>query len=607
MSIASLYPSINPSLLLDFANSKVLDSRVTFTRTTTATYYDGVTTAKAEENLLTYSQEFDNAAWSKALVTITSNATTAPDGTSTADLAVANTTNGDHSVVQSFTFPADTTLTISCYMKAAGYDYGVIRHYSAGNGDVWASFNLSTGAVDSNSSGVTASITSVGSSWYRCVMTKTYSSATSGNSYGIRVANAGGIGTPFAGNGTSGIYIWGAQLEQRSSVTAYTATTTQAITNYIPVLQTASAGQARFDHNPTTGESLGLLIEEARTNLATYSADFSNAAWTKNSLSITSNTIVAPDGTLTGDKFIANSSATYHYGSQNTGSVSAPWTFSCYAKAGEYSRVGFAYTNTGYVFFNLLTGVQEGTVGGGITSTSITAVGNGWYRISFTSTSTASGANVGIYLFNGSYSSGEPTFSGDGFSGAFIWGGQLEAGSFATSYIPNLSTGSTTRNADAASMTGTNFSSWFNNGEGTVYFEAQPMYVGTGVSGLNAIAWDGSVNNLISAGQNGGMGQATAADFYIATNNVTQTYVSSTSISTSSAFKIVGAYEFNNSSAYLNATIMGSLDTSCTIPVVNQLKIDGNLGYTNRANGWVRKLSYYPQRLSATNLAALTT
>ena len=615
MSIASLYPSINPSLLLDFANSKVLDSRVTFTRTTTATYYDGVTTAKAEENLLTYSQEFDNAAWSKALVTITSNATTAPDGTSTADLAVANTTNGDHSVVQSFTFPADTTLTISCYMKAAGYDYGVIRHYSAGNGDVWASFNLSTGAVDSNSSGVTASITSVGSSWYRCVMTKTYSSATSGNSYGIRVANAGGIGTPFAGNGTSGIYIWGAQLEQRSSATAYTATTTQAITNYIPVLQTASAGQARFDHNPTTGESLGLLIEEARTNLATYSADFSNAAWTKSGGSITLNGNVAPDGTVSADIFVENTSnSTHELGQAFTiNMTSTAYTMSIYVKANGRTRGSIFMVAPGPTYqqfgcnFNLT--AQTATVssanGGVASSATITPVGNDWYRITATGYTTYNGSQT--FAFYLQDSSGNVVYTGNGFSGMSVWGAQLEAGSFATSYIPNLSTGSTTRNADAASMTGTNFSSWFNNGEGTVYFEAQPMYVGTGVSGLNAIAWDGSVNNLISAGQNGGMGQATAADFYIATNNVTQTYVSSTSISTSSAFKIVGAYEFNNSSAYLNATIMGSLDTSCTIPVVNQLKIDGNLGYTNRANGWVRKLSYYPQRLSATNLAALTT
>ena len=100
MSIASLYPSINPSLLLDFANSKVLDPRITFTRTTTATYYDGVTTAVAEQNLLTYSQEFDNAAWSKTSGSVTANADNAPDGTSTADLFTPSAS--DARIQQSF-------------------------------------------------------------------------------------------------------------------------------------------------------------------------------------------------------------------------------------------------------------------------------------------------------------------------------------------------------------------------------------------------------------------------------------------------------------------------------------------------------------------------
>ena len=72
-------PDIRPSLLLDFANSKTLDPRITFTRGSTATYWDGKTTAKAEENLFSKSQEFDHAYWNKARTDITANATTALD------------------------------------------------------------------------------------------------------------------------------------------------------------------------------------------------------------------------------------------------------------------------------------------------------------------------------------------------------------------------------------------------------------------------------------------------------------------------------------------------------------------------------------------------
>lgn len=606
MSIASLYPSINPSLLLDFANSKVLDPRITFTRTTTATYYDGVTTAKAEENLLLQSQFA--ASWSGFNATLTANTTTAPDGTSTAATVVENTANNQHVAYQQPTYTTSATYTFSCYFKAGTRNYGMLR--DANNAIKIDLTNGTTTVIEG--SPTSHSATSVGNGWYRCVMTL----ASINNNFQVGPHDNGST-TTYTGNGTGSVYVWGAQLEQRSSATAYTATTTQAITNYIPVLQTAAAGQARFDHNPTTGESLGLLIEEARTNSITYSSDFSNAAWTKLGVTITSNTIVAPDGTLTGDKVVPSVSQTYN---QNYSSLTlltgTNYAISCYAKKGEYSYLNLAliYNASNYAGaqFDLNAGsvlyTRASGFGYSVVSTSIAPVGNGWYRCVVVATSGLTGIYPNVVASNSLWTSGYPdiAITADGFSGVYIWGAQLETGSFATSYIPTVAS-SVTRNADAASMTGTNFSSWFNNGEGTVYFEAQPMYVGTGVSGLNAIAWDGSVNNLISAGQNGGMGQATAADFYIATNNVTQTYVSSTSISTSSAFKIVGAYEFNNSSAYLNAAIMGSLDTSCTIPVVNQLKIDGNLGYTNRANGWVRKLSYYPQRLSATNLAALTT
>ena len=589
MSIASLYPSINPSLLLDFANSKVLDPRITFSRTTTATYYDGVTTAKAEENLFTYSQEFDNAAWSKALVTITSNATTAPDGTSTADLAVANTTNGDHSVVQSFTFPADTTLTISCYMKAAGYDYGVIRHYSAGNGDVWASFNLSTGAVDSNSSGVTASITSVGSSWYRCVMTKTYSSATSGNSYGIRVANAGGIGTPFAGNGTSGIYIWGAQLEQRSSATAYTATTSQAITNYIPVLQTAAAGQARFDHNPTTGESLGLLIEEARTNVATYSEDFGNAAWSKGGSVVaapvvTTNQVIAPNGTLTGDQVDLPAVS----GTNAFSLIYFPFTASALAYTGSFYLKG---KNGGeQIWINF-------TKNGVNYTQTLCTLTTSWQRFSLSSTLTAGGDNfqIGVDLRDSAQSAkSAQTF--------FIWGAQLEAGSFATSYIPTVAS-SVTRNADAASMTGTNFSSWFNNGEGTVYWDRRRTNTSANPeitiynSTLATAFYNGSIA-YINTAPSGTIAASSLA------NGVTQASITTgTGLTGTGSVKTAYAYKANDFAGSSNGQSAGT-DTSGIL----QTGVDTLAFFTSGLNGFqhLGKFAYYPTRLTNAQLQALT-
>ena len=84
MTIQQNYPSTKPALLLDFANTKKLDPRITFTRASTATYYDGKTNAKAEENLLVRSQEFDNAIWAKTTTTVTTNSFVAPDTTASA-------------------------------------------------------------------------------------------------------------------------------------------------------------------------------------------------------------------------------------------------------------------------------------------------------------------------------------------------------------------------------------------------------------------------------------------------------------------------------------------------------------------------------------------
>jgi hypothetical protein len=283
---------------------------------------------------------------------------------------------------------------------------------------------------------------------------------------------------------------------------------------------------------------------------------------------------------------------------QNTGSVSAPWTFSCYAKAGEYSRVGFSYSNTGYVFFNLSTGVQEGTVGGAITGTSITSVGNGWYRISFTSTSTASGANIGIYLFNGAYSSGIPTFTGNGFSGAYIWGAQLEAASFATSYIPTT-TAAATRAADAASMTGTNFSSWYNAGEGTLYSEAKLLAVPGGST------YPGIVKISTDSGNKLGFyttPAATSTYFSVSANSTSSADISVAQSPVSSFLKIASVYKVNDFAASVNASTVGT-DTSGIVPAVIKMDIGT---YDNSWNGTIKKIAYYPIRVTNAQLQALT-
>jgi hypothetical protein len=266
------------------------------------------------------------------------------------------------------------------------------------------------------------------------------------------------------------LFVWGAQIEARSSATAYTATTTAAITNYNPQLLTAGGGQPRFDHNPTTSESLGLLIEEQRTNIVTNSNVFTSG-WTYQNMTVTGDTAVAPDGTLTADKAILTAVNNYHSLYQAITYVSGnTYTYSLYAKAGELTQLVLSI-DTGFnasganAIFNLSTGVV--TSSSAITTASITAVGNGWYRCAISAPCTGSGATL-TYIVP-TNSGGAPEL-GNAWNGAYIWGIQIEVGTCATSYIATTSAAAT-RAADSAQMTGANFTSWYSQGFGTLYAE----------------------------------------------------------------------------------------------------------------------------------------
>ena len=573
MSIASLYPSINPSLLLDFANSKVLDPRITFTRTTTATYYDGVTTAKAEENMLINST---GNGTNSVSVTLTTSATTAPDGTSTAVKLTPTATNDRHIIYQynaTGTYGSGLPITASAFVKAGGYNYAQLGHFqdsSGANGGIIV--DLTNGSITTVAGNLASySATLVGNGWYRLVITfvATFSIGT-----GIIVA-ASNSGTPattagsplFTGDGTSAIYFWGIQMEQRSSATAYTATTTQAITNYIPVLQTAAAGQARFDHNPTTGESLGLLIEEQRTNLVVYSSDFANANWIQyNGGVITSNQMIAPDGTLTADQMVMTS--TQYSGVYQSGPAGA---------TGTCTISVWARTATGTQTFNI--GFYNG-IQGAVMSPNLTAT-TSWQR--FTFTATLSGVS-NIHINNYTASAGT----------IFIWGAQVEAGSFATSYIPTVAS-SVTRNADVASMTGTNFSSWFNNSEGTLFANFKTS-VATNYPQAAFIS-DGTSNNCINIDAQSGLRSI------VTTLGATTAFFSASK--SGSGDLVTLAYKVNDFGSSFNGAAAGT-DTSGNVPVVSQFGIGQSYSNLNLLNGTIKKISYYPIKATSAQLQALT-
>ena len=185
----------------------------------------GIEPFGGRRNLLTRTEQFDNAAWAKAAVTVTANAAAAPDGTTTADKVIAtNTASATRAVYQGFTAPSTQNYTLSVYAKAA--EYSRLALQEIGGGRFGATFDLSaqTTASMGGAGFVSSSITAVGDGWFRCsvvwsgVAAAGYALTAVGYPVGATMSPAG---SAYAGDGTSGILIWGAQLETGSTATAY--------------------------------------------------------------------------------------------------------------------------------------------------------------------------------------------------------------------------------------------------------------------------------------------------------------------------------------------------------------------------------------------------
>ena len=362
------------------------------------------------------------------------------------------------------------------------------------------------------------------------------------------------------------------------------------------IIQLSSADTPRFDHDPTTGESLGLLVEEQRANLLLRSQEFDNSYWTLfpvGDTTIVPDAVTAPDGTLTADKLVEGTSTGRHYIEKLFyPGASTTYTFSVYVKAAGRTQV-VIYPNaqtafSKYVAFNLSSGVVIVENGSNITG-NIQRLANEWFRVSIT---TASGSNsqyspiIGLTNNTGpTYTDSAASYTGDGTSGIYIWGAQLEAGSFPTSYIPTTST-ALTRSADAASITGTNFSSWYNQSEGTVFSELGRE--GPGQSARFQIAEAGTSNRV----------QARAGNLYCF-NSTQQFYFFYTS-ATKEAF----ALSNSSTSVSNNGNIVATAGT-ISLPACSQLELGArsNLDYLN---GTISRLTYFPYRIPDANLQAMT-
>lgn len=378
----------------------------TATRATTATRVNAAGLVDlVPYNLLSYSEQFDNAAWAKQTASITSNAAVSPDGTTTADLVTPS--SSDSFVRQTFTAPSGQ-YTFSVWLKSA----------------TGSSFS-----TEINIGNAIRSTITVTNDWQRFTTTQPLTTLFS--------VVIGGFNSLSTGEN---LYVWGAQAVEGTSARDYLRTETRL---NIP----------RVDYS--LGGCPNILLEPQRTNLALQSSSFDSATWVKAAGTVTANSTTSPSGIVDADTFTGDGINNQHQLVQAASFTNAvAYTISVYAKknTNDFLQLygsGLAFGSNVWANFDLNLGVI-GSVGTSATS-SIQSVGNGWFRCTMTFTSASTLVNNFIFHLINSATAGRGQTNTLSTS-VFLWGAQLEAGAYATSYIPTT-TASVTRNLDNITRT----------------------------------------------------------------------------------------------------------------------------------------------------------
>jgi len=363
---------------------------------------------------------------------------------------------------------------------------------------------------------------------------------------------------------------------------------TATVVNSSGVIVGVAADIPRFDFNPITLACRGLLVEAAATNSQIRSSEFNDSAWLKLGITVSANAETAPDGTLSADKIVEDTSTGNHRVLTNIGIVTVvatAYALSVYAK-GAGRNLRLTNNNLSGADFDL----TNGTVSGTGTIEPAYFLGSGWYRCSITRTPGTTDRIV-AYLLSGT----SVSYTGDGSSGIFLWGAQHELGVVATSYIPTAGA-AVTRNADIATMTGANFDSLWKIEKGSALVRARPSTV----SGTRPLIQfdDTTTDNIIAL-----RGNTTNPELYVRTDGVDQAQIDVGTIAANTSYRLAGAWAENSCAASLNSGTP-VLDGVATIPTVTQARL-GSDG-TNYLNSHLETIEYYDERVLNASLQVVS-
>jgi hypothetical protein len=531
----------------------------TFTRASSATRVgpNGLI-EKVRTNLALYSQDLSQTGTWFTSATTRVDSQTDPNGGTTASKFTA--TGANSNVIQTLTVSSGIPYTWSFYAKSDSATDVNIRLDNNNGNFVQANMALTT-------------------SWQRFSITL--------NSNATTILCFLGGGLSFATGEVA--YMAFAQLESGDIMTDYIATTTAAV-SVGPV-----ANLPRIDY---TGGGCGkLLLEPQRTNVITFSEQFTNAIW-DNSSAVTRSIsgFVSPQGVLNAYDIIpttANANHTLRAPNLSGFTSGAVVSVSFFAKANGYKFIsvvgGFGSSSTPAVSFN----VEQGTITSG--TGTIEDYGNGWYRCSLPITLNATSLFCVATILDNNQSG---SFAGDGTSGISVYGFQIEVGSYSTSYIPTLGAAST-RGADACIKTG--IASLIGQSEGTIFldFIYKPVFDTTQTSYRASIS-DGTYTNRVSI---------------LAENSNTLSVVITGVSLTGSTFPIVDGQRYKvaigygaTTDVYINGAKVYSYSGGTPTGTYTRFQFSDAAGLASRAfAGPINQALLFKTRLTNAQLAALTT